>query len=324
MPKFRPKSLQAKKKPVPVYPPKKRPHFLLITLGTLAALVLLTAVIILNVFTLDRITLKGNKFYESTVITDAVLNDENSWNTLYVYLKYRFREPEAIPFIDTMDISIDGPHSLTITVYEKGLLGYLYINSLGQNAYFDKDGLVAETSPKIIQDVPKVNGISCDEVVLYEQLPIKSTTLRGLLTLTQALKRNEIEPEEITYGVTNAPVLTYGSIQVVIGSTNELTQKVERMAAILPMLEGESGVLHMEDWTAETSDIIFDRNEFIDGVPVGTASSVEENTDQAEETEDASSDDTASETGNSQDGASEDEASGNDLAGDDSAEASGN
>lgn len=69
------------------------------------------------------------------------------------------------------------------------MLGYLYINSIGQNAYFDKDGFVVETSTEVIDGVPKITGISCEEVVLYEKLQLEnSDILRDLLNLTQTLK----------------------------------------------------------------------------------------------------------------------------------------
>ena len=99
-----------------------------------------------------------------------VLNDEYSWNSLYVDLKYRFVDIGEVPFVDTMEVSLDNPHTVHIKVYEKGMLGYLYINSIGQNAYFDKDGFVVETSTEVIDGVPKITGISCEEVVLYEKL----------------------------------------------------------------------------------------------------------------------------------------------------------
>ena len=37
-------------------------------------------------------------------------------------------------------------------------------------AYFDKDGFVVETSTRVIENVPKIDGISCEEVVLFEKL----------------------------------------------------------------------------------------------------------------------------------------------------------
>ena len=204
--------------------------------------------IVMNVFTVENVVVEGNELY--------------SWNSLYVDLKYRFVDIGEVPFVDTMEVSLDNPHTVHIKVYEKGMLGYLYINSIGQNAYFDKDGFVVETSTEVIDGVPKITGISCEEVVLYEKLQLEnSDILRDLLNLTQTLKKYNLLPDEIQYDSNMEPVLYYGTIQVKIGSEDNLSQKVVRLSIILPQLDGLSGTLHLETWTPETTDIIWDRAE---------------------------------------------------------------
>ena len=217
---------------------------------------------VMNVFTVENVVVEGNELYSSTQIENMVLNDEYSWNSLYVDLKYRFVDIGEVPFVDTMEVSLDNPHTVHIKVYEKGMLGYLYINSIGQNAYFDKDGFVVETSTEVIDGVPKITGISCEEVVLYEKLQLEnSDILRDLLNLTQTLKKYNLLPDEIQYDSNMEPVLYYGTIQVKIGSEDNLSQKVVRLSIILPQLDGLSGTLHLETWTPETTDIIWDRAE---------------------------------------------------------------
>ena len=237
----------------------------MIVLYILFILILLIAAvvfIVMNVFTVENVVVEGNELYSSTQIENMVLNDEYSWNSLYVDLKYRFVDIGEVPFVDTMEVSLDNPHTVHIKVYEKGMLGYLYINSIGQNAYFDKDGFVVETSTEVIDGVPKITGISCEEVVLYEKLQLEnSDILRDLLNLTQTLKKYNLLPDEIQYDSNMEPVLYYGTIQVKIGSEDNLSQKVVRLSIILPQLDGLSGTLHLETWTPETTDIIWDRAE---------------------------------------------------------------
>lgn len=265
-------------------------HILLILILLIAAGVF----IVMNVFTVENVVVEGNELYSSTQIENMVLNDEYSWNSLYVDLKYRFVDIGEVPFVDTMEVSLDNPHTVHIKVYEKGMLGYLYINSIGQNAYFDKDGFVVETSTEVIDGVPKITGISCEEVVLYEKLQLEnSDILRDLLNLTQTLKKYNLLPDEIQYDSNMEPVLYYGTIQVKIGSEDNLSQKVVRLSIILPQLDGLSGTLHLETWTPETTDIIWDRaEEQPDTEEEATEEATEETT---EETTEAPSADTPSE-----------------------------
>ena len=241
---------------------KKRRKIGLYILLILILLIAAGVFIVMNVFTVENVVVEGNELYSSTQIENMVLNDEYSWNSLYVDLKYRFVDIGEVPFVDTMEVSLDNPHTVPIKVYEKGMLGYLYINSIGQNAYFDKDGFVVETSTEVIDGVPKITGISCEEVVLYEKLQLEnSDILRDLLNLTQTLKKYNLLPDEIQYDSNMEPVLYYGTIQVKIGSEDNLSQKVVRLSIILPQLDGLSGTLHLETWTPETTDIIWDRAE---------------------------------------------------------------
>lgn len=273
---------------------KKRRKIGLYILLILILLIAAGVFIVMNVFTVENVVVEGNELYSSTQIENMVLNDEYSWNSLYVDLKYRFVDIGEVPFVDTMEVSLDNPHTVHIKVYEKGMLGYLYINSIGQNAYFDKDGFAVETSTEVIDGVPKITGISCEEVVLYEKLQLEnSDILRDLLNLTQTLKKYNLLPDEIQYDSNMEPVLYYGTIQVKIGSEDNLSQKVVRLSIILPQLDGLSGTLHLETWTPETTDIIWDRaEEQPDTEEEATEEATEETT---EETTEAPSADTPSE-----------------------------
>lgn len=239
---------------------RKRKFITFIKIFLIVVLLLAIAMlVVVELFTVENVEMEGNELYEQQIIEEVVLNDEYSWNSLYVFIKYKLTDTENVPFIDTMDISLKDPHTLKIKVYEKGMMGYIYIPGIGENAYFDKDGIVVETSKNVIKDVPKIEGIKCDEVVLYEKLPIKNGALKNILTLTQTLKRKDLVPDSITYGGSHAPELKYGKISVLVGDTDLLTMKVDRLEAIMPSLEGLSGTLHLEDWKEESTNIVFDK-----------------------------------------------------------------
>ncbi|MGN1158408.1 MAG: cell division protein FtsQ [Agathobacter sp.] len=242
---------------------KKTSKWKLILLAVLSTIlaVAIGALLLVKVFVVKDVKVEGNVLYDENLIKTTVLNDEYSWNSLYVLLKYTFTDTKQIPFIDTMEITMEDPQTLKIKVYEKGLLGYLYIPAIGQNAYFDKDGIVVETSTRIIENVPRMEGLECNTVVLYEKLPIDDKLLKQLLTLTQSLKRDGLEPDAIQYGVKNAPVLKYENVDVNLGSIEYLTQKVERIKKILPELEGMAGTLHLENWDEQTTNIVFEKAE---------------------------------------------------------------
>ncbi len=78
----------------------------------------LSALIIWQVYRVGEVKVEGNEHYSKEQIEKFVLDDKYSWNSLYVYLKYRFMEMEQIPFVDTMEVSLENPKTLKIFVYE--------------------------------------------------------------------------------------------------------------------------------------------------------------------------------------------------------------
>ena len=250
---------------------KSRWKLILLAILSLMLVVVISALLVVKVFVVKTVKVEGNVLYDEALIKSTVLNDVYSWNSLYVLLKYTFLNTEQLPFIDTMEIQMENPQTLKIKVYEKGMMGYLYIPAIGQNAYFDKDGFVIETSKRIIDGIPQIEGLTCNEVVLYEKLPIADETLKEILTLTQTLKNEDLMPEDlnlsdvvpnkIVYGVKNEPVLVFGEIKVQLGSIKNLTEKVERMWPILPRLKEKAGTLHLENWTGPMTNIVFEEAE---------------------------------------------------------------
>lgn len=239
---------------------KRKRKRIAITFLVLVLLLAGAALVVVKVFTVEQVEVQGNQLYDSKQIEKWVLNDKYSWNSLYVYLKYRFRKPEEIPFIDTMEVGLKVPHTITIEVYEKGLLGYLYIDSLGQNVYFDKDGFAVETSTDVIEGIPKITGLTCKQVVLYEKLDLaKKKSLKTLLSVTQTLKKYSLVPQSIDYGDGGNLTLSYGAVTVSLGTVDNLNEKVKRLEKIMPELDGLTGTLHLEEWTEETTDITFEK-----------------------------------------------------------------
>lgn len=239
---------------------KKRRKIGCIVFLILMLFITMAVLIVWKVFTVKNVVVEGNELYSEEQIKNLVLDDEYSWNSLYVVVKHRFADKGNVPFVDTMEVSLEDPHTIRISVYEKGILGSFYIETIGQYAYFDKDGFVVETSTEEIPGVPKITGISCQEVVLYEKLPLEQEgVLKNLLGLTQTLKKYDLLPQEIHYDKDLKPILTYEVIKVVVGTDEYLSQKVVRMSAILPQLSGLSGTLHLETWTPDAIDIIFER-----------------------------------------------------------------
>ena len=73
------------------------------------------------------------------------------------------------------------------------------------------------------------------------------------------LEKYEFIAERIKYEEASGSMTVYsGKIEILVGNADNLAQKIMRLQYILPQLEGKRGTLHLENWTSETTDIIFD------------------------------------------------------------------
>lgn len=232
---------------------KKKILIFILVFFLLAAILILIGI---TGFKLKKVQVSGNELYSDQQIKDSVLNDEYSWNTLYVVLKYRLFQTRKIPFIDEMEIDLVSPSTIRIKVYEKAMIGYIAVNN--QNVYFDKDGFVVEISKRQVKHVPKVDGIACRKVIVYEKLNLDDEdVLSFLLTFSQQLMKYDLVPETIVFHDNNITA-DFGKMKAEIGDSGYLVEKVMRLDAVMPQLKGKKGTLHLENWTPLTTDIIFE------------------------------------------------------------------
>ena len=210
------------------------------------------------VFRVQNVSVEGNVHYTSEEIEAMVLTDRLSYNSLYLSLKYRNKEIRDIPFIETMSVRVDSPDSITIRVYEKSVAGY--VEYMGRYMYFDRDGIVVESSETRTEGIPQVTGIRFDHVVLYEALPVKNTDIfQEILSITQMLSKHQITTDKIYFNESNEITLYFDNIRAKLGKDN-LEEKVMRLEQILPNLSGESGVLDLQNYSEDRKNVTFQKD----------------------------------------------------------------
>ena len=209
--------------------------------------------------TVKNITVEGNVHYSNDEIVAMVMKNKLDHNSLYLSMKYRKKGIVGIPFIEKMSVDIVSPDSIKITVYEKAVAGY--IEYLGKYMYFDKDGIIVETSDVKTDGIPQITGLSFDYVVLHERLPIDNDTMfQSILDITQLLTKYEISIDKIYFDQNNQMTLYFENIRVRLGDISNIDDKIMRLKAILPELEGQKGILRMENYEDGMKNITFNKD----------------------------------------------------------------
>ena len=227
--------------------------------GIIIAIIIFIAIAadyVLKNYTITNIYVDGNTHYTDEEIVNMVMVDKLDHNSLYLSLKYQDKSITDIPFIEKMDVNIVSPDTIRINVYEKAIAGY--ISYLGRYMYFDRDGIIVESSLETTDGVPEVMGLDFDSVVLYQRLPIDNTDVfEEILDITQLLSKYNLNADKIFFDKDYNVYLYFDDVEVTIGTNSHIDEKIIQLQYILPKLEGKSGILDMEDYDGTSKNIIF-------------------------------------------------------------------
>ncbi len=242
--------------PVPLIKSNRLIRTLLIIVAVLAILAG-TGVFLWNRYLITAVTVTGNEHYTDDEIKEMVFTGPYSYNSLVLSMIYRNKSIKDVPFIEKMDVDIVNANSVRINVYEKAIAGY--VEYLGHYMYFDKDGIVVESSNRIIEGIPFVTGLTYDHVVLHKPLPVKkSSVFLTILNVTQLLGKYEISTDRIAFDSEGRITLYFGDARVSLGTDDYIDEKINEMHLLLPKLRGYSGTLHMENYVGEEVNFSFD------------------------------------------------------------------
>ena len=226
---------------------------LIVVLAALAVLFIL-GLSFAGVFRVRQVTVTGNAYYTKEEVVDLLLDEGSLQNTLLVYLRYKYQEHPEIPFIDDFEVTMDSWQSLKIRVYEKNMVGY--VRYLRQDVYFDKDGIVVESSTQELEGIPQISGVTFDSLAIHQPLSVEDPTIFDtILSITKLLTKYDLDPDEIRFGAGGELFLQLGDVKVALGTGENLDEKISRLKQLEGDLKDKSGTLHMENYTDETTHI---------------------------------------------------------------------
>ena len=229
-----------------------------VTLLTLAAVIGAVYYYVITTYTVTTVYVDGNVHYTNEEVMDMVMKGRYGNNSLYLAVKYKDKGVEGVPFVEKMDVNILSPDTIRINVYEKALAGY--VEYLGRYMYFDREGIVVESSEMKTSGIPQVTGLKFDYVVLNEPLPIENSQIFAkILSITQLLEKYELSADKIFFDSAFDLTLYFGEVRVTLGASDEIDGKIMRLQYILPRLEGKKGTLQMENYTEDTKNITFNQ-----------------------------------------------------------------
>ena len=219
---------------------------------------LIVSYFILSYYTVKNVQVDGNKHYSADEIKAMIMTGYFGDNSLYLSLKYKNKDIEGVPFVETMDVVVQSNDTIRIIVYEKALAGY--VKYLGRCMYFDNEGVIVEASKVTTKGIPQVTGLKFDHVMLHEKLPVENEQIfQNILTITKLLNKYNVPCDKIQFDNNYNVTLGYNRVRVNIGPLENLDEKLMKLPEILRWLEGEEGTLDLQNYTVDRKSITFRR-----------------------------------------------------------------
>lgn len=230
-----------------------------LVIGSVAVVVLAAAVFFFTFFQVKTVEVIGNDHYTEDELKEKILKGSMTSNAILAPLFYSKNAAEELPYIESFNARRSGRNRLIISVKEKSVVGCIpYLDSY---VYFDSNGYFVEGSKTRDTKVAFFDGIQPKKVVMEEKLPIKETVLNTAVALSTIFAKNDMVPDHIMFDDSYEISLLYGDITVQLGKDEYLEDKMTRAIAILPQLEGQKGILHMENISRNSKTVTFEAEE---------------------------------------------------------------
>lgn len=199
-------------------------------------------------FQLKNITVTGTMRYNDDEIIERLVYSEADSNTLLFYLKYKYFMDIRVPFVEKMSFELVDIHSVDIKVYDKKIIGC--IDFMGDYLYFDKDGIIVESTSSRLENIPLVKGLKYQKIVLNEKLEVQKEELFDvILNLTQQIEKREIKVDTIIFNNDYEVTVVSGDIKALLGRRSTYDEILAKLKNIILKSDGRKLTIDMRSNT---------------------------------------------------------------------------
>ncbi len=214
-----------------------------------------------RVFKVKEINITGSDRYSYDELYKYIFANRNADNTiLFSYTNKKAGTPD-IPFIAKTDISVKWPDTINITVYDKSLVGY--VEYKGTNMYFDKDGVVVDSSSDVFDDVPKVTGLQFKTIVINHKLDVEDPGIFGTISdIKQYISKYKLTIDSLNIEQDGTLSVDIGGVKALLGNNDNLMpDKIYELSCMADSIKDLKGVLHLEKYDGNSQNIILKETE---------------------------------------------------------------
>lgn len=219
------------------------------------AIILIPVFIIYVTCSLNTVIIEGSTHYSQEEAKGQILTKKTDSNTILFYLRYKYGKQDSIPFVEDVDVKIIDKNTVKINVFEKTVTGC--IKYMGGYMYFDKDGMIVESSNEKLENIPYIEGLNFSGFVLYQKLEVEKEELFGvILKLTQLIQKFELQIETIQFNEKSEVTLVSGRNKVLLGKRDTYDEQLAELKNLLPKALDNKWEIDMSKFNEGDEEII--------------------------------------------------------------------
>ncbi|MEG2774645.1 MAG: cell division protein FtsQ/DivIB, partial [Acetivibrio sp.] len=182
---------------------------------------------------IDTVEIKGCHIYSQEEIKKELIQGISDKNSILLYLKARYLGLKEIPYIEKVTVKRVNSHKVVLRVYEKSLIAC--VEYMSQYLYFDKDGVILDSSSEAIQGIPSVSGLNFSDFTIYEKLKVEETEIfEQILEISQIIKRYKLPIERIHFNERKEVSLVTSGIKIYLGKREFYDEPLAALSQVLP------------------------------------------------------------------------------------------
>ena len=191
-------------------------------------------------------------------MTSRIFGNDTPNTVLYTLFG---NKKKTIPFIQKYDVEIQWPRGMYITVYEKAVIGIYVIWAV--ICILTKMVLLLKVQQKLLKKVPEIIGLKFNSIVLDSKLEVgDDEVFRHILDLTQSFDKYNLDVSKVYFDSSDNVILYIDEVKVYLGKSDDYTDKLFELKQMETKFAGLKGSLYMQDYTKDSSSIIFKKDEY--------------------------------------------------------------
>lgn len=221
----------------------------------LLLIIVIIAAVFLTQFRLENFEAEGTSYYTVQELKSRLLTEKTDGYAVLFWLRCKYWGVPDIPFIEKIDVELVDKNTVRVCAYDKAIIGC--IENMGQYMYFDREGIVVESSDTPLEGSPIVRGLKFESMVMGKKLdPKKSGLVNEILNVVMLLDRNGIDASEMRYNELYEIILDVDGSQVLLGRQDNYDFALNNLKNILQSLPGEGKYrVDMRSYSAGNAEV---------------------------------------------------------------------